>query len=242
MSDAGPAHLSVHRLKARIVTAGATIARPTQLPVRDLVVAGWTGRDATHVQAHIRELQAIGVAPPKRVPMFYRVSADRLTTAATIDVVGRHSTCEVEFILLQHGRQLLVGLGSDHTDRQVERIGVTVSKQLCPKPVAAEFWRWRDVQPHWDALSLRCFATVDGVELFYQQGAVTAMLPPHELLERYQSEGGDRFAPGTAMFCGTLSAIHKVVWAQSYRLELHDPILQRSLVHAYAVRALPIVD
>jgi hypothetical protein len=242
MSDAGLAHPSVHRLKARIVTAGATIARPTQLPVRDLVVAGWTGRDATHVQAHIRELQAIGVAPPKRVPMFYRVSADHLTTAATVDVVGFHSTGEAEFVLLQHGRELLVGLGSDHTDRQVERIDVTLSKQLCPKPVAAEFWRWRDVQPHWDALSLRSFATVDGIELLYQQGHVTAMLPPQELIDRYRHESGDSFAAGTAMFCGTLTAIHKVVWAQSYRLELHDPILQRGLVHAYAVRTLPIVD
>ena len=29
-----------------------------------------------------------------------------------------------------------VGLGSDHTDRKVESYSVTVSKQMCDKPIA----------------------------------------------------------------------------------------------------------
>ena len=43
-------------------------------------------------------------------------------------------------MLLQHAGRLWVGTGSDHTDREVEKYGVTVSKQMCDKPVAPVFW------------------------------------------------------------------------------------------------------
>ena len=39
------------------------------VPVHTLVIAGWTGRDAAKVQAHIDELAAIGVKPPANVPV-----------------------------------------------------------------------------------------------------------------------------------------------------------------------------
>ena len=32
--------------------------------------------------------------------------------------------------------RIFVGLGSDHTDRKVEAYSVTVSKQMCDKPMA----------------------------------------------------------------------------------------------------------
>ena len=42
--------------------------------VRELVVAGWTGRDVAALEKHIRELEAIGVKRPKTTPIFYRVA------------------------------------------------------------------------------------------------------------------------------------------------------------------------
>ena len=51
--------------------------------------------------------------------------------------------------------KLWVGTGSDHTDREVEKYGVTVSKQMCEKPMAPAFWAYDDVAPHWDRLMLR---------------------------------------------------------------------------------------
>jgi hypothetical protein len=40
--------------------------------VKSLVVAGWTGRNVAALEAHIKELEAIGVKRPKTVPIFYR--------------------------------------------------------------------------------------------------------------------------------------------------------------------------
>src|SRR5258708_28829629 len=41
------------------------------------------------------------------------------------------------------------------TDREVETYGVTVSKQMCDKPLAPLFWPYDEVAPHWDRLMLR---------------------------------------------------------------------------------------
>jgi len=34
--------------------------------------------------------------------------------------------------------------GRDHTDRKAETIGVSLSKQLCAKPVPAKSWRYSE--------------------------------------------------------------------------------------------------
>jgi hypothetical protein len=132
-----------------------TRARTEDIAVDQAVIAGWTGRDPIAVEKHIRELEALGVKRPATTPIFYRVSASRLTTADTIEAVGESSGGEVEFVLLQHGGRLWVGAGSDHTDREVETYGVTVSKQMCEKPIAPVFWPYEEVAAHWDRLTLR---------------------------------------------------------------------------------------
>ena len=62
------------------------------IAIKQLVVAGWTGRDAEAMEHHIRELEALGVKRPAATPMFYRVSSDRLTTQAHIEASGRASS------------------------------------------------------------------------------------------------------------------------------------------------------
>jgi len=164
-------------------------AAAREVGIDDAVVAGWTGRDAAAVEKHIAELEALGVKRPATTPIFYRVSAARLTTATEIEVVGRHSGGEVEFVLLQHGGRMWVGAGSDHTDREVETYGVTVSKQMCDKPVAPVFWAFDDVAPHWDRLILRAHVIENGERKIYQEGPVAAMLKPFDLIERALAAG-----------------------------------------------------
>ncbi|HEY4919758.1 MAG TPA: DUF2848 domain-containing protein [Xanthobacteraceae bacterium] len=206
--------------------------------IDDAVVAGWTGRDAAAVEKHIRELEAIGVKRPASTPIFYRVSAARLTTDAEIEVVGETSGGEVEFVLLQHGGRLWVGTGSDHTDRAVETYGVTVSKQMCDKPLAATFWAFDEVAPHWDKLVLRAHVPESGARVLYQEGSVAAMLDPRDLISRYAKDG---LADSTLMFCGTLAAKGGVRPTTEFSFELEDPVKGRKIAHAYTSRTLPIL-
>lgn len=216
-----------------------THARAAEVAIEQAVIAGWTGRDPIAVEKHITELEALGVKRPATTPIFYRVSASRLTTADTIEAVGESSGGEVEFVLLQYGGRLWVGAGSDHTDRAVEAYGVTVSKQMCEKPIAPVFWAYDDVAAHWDHLILRAHVAADGTRALYQEGAVSAMMHPMDLIARHR---GERSLPkGTIMFCGTLGARGGVRPTREFAFELEDPVLGRKIAHAYRVRTLPVL-
>ena len=206
--------------------------------VNDAVIAGWTGRDANAVEKHIKELEALGVKRPATTPIFYRVAAARLTTDDTIEAVGESSGGEVEFVLLQDAGRLWVGAGSDHTDREVEKYGVTVSKQLCDKPIASVFWSYEEVAPHWDELILRAHVIEGGKSALYQEGAVTAMMHPQALLEKHSSTS---LRDGTLLFGGTLAAHGGVRPTSEFSFELEDPVLGRKIAHRYRVRILPIL-
>jgi hypothetical protein len=209
------------------------------VPIRELVIAGWTGRDRDAVQRHIAELEALGVKRPTTTPAYYHVSAARLTTAPSIDVVGEQSSGEVEFVLLQWEGCLWVGIGSDHTDRTVETYNVAVSKQMCEKPLAPVIWPLNDVADHWDQIFTRSWVEENGRETLYQEGPVSAMLAPLELAQGHF--GTEGLSEGSMMFCGTHAAHGGIRPSQNFRFEMLDPILKRSISHAYTVRTLPLL-
>jgi hypothetical protein len=199
------------------------------MDIKALVIAGWTGRDEAALRKHIKELEEIGVKPPKTTPIFYRVSANLFCHSDAIQVSGPDTSGEVEFVLIKN-EDLRVAVGSDHTDRKAETIGVSLSKQLCAKPVSRESWRYEEVRPHWEKLVLRAWA--DG-EL-YQEGPVSAMRAPEDLLQRYPLQ------PGWAMFGGTLAAKGGIRPAGRFAMELEDPVLRRKLRHEYRIQVLPV--
>ncbi len=213
--------------------------RPMTIRVEQAVVAGWTGRDPVARDKHIAELEAIGIARPASTPIFYRVSARRLATAARIEVSGSDSSGEVEFVLFAAGGRTYVGTGSDHTDRKVETYSVTVSKQMCDKPVAPVLWALDEVVDHWDSMILRAHAVIDGARVLYQQGTLDAMLPVRDLLQR--GFGSERLPDGVAMFGGTFAAIGGIRPASRFEFELEDPLLKRAIRHGYDVIELPVL-
>jgi hypothetical protein len=214
---------------------------PRSIEISQLVIAGWTGREKAAVEKHIAELAAIGVKRPRKVPVFYRVAASLLTAAREVEVVGENSSGEVEFVLVSAPGALYVGVGSDHTDRKVEAYGVTVSKQMCPKPIGGELWPFDQLDSHWDRLILRSHVTRQGRRRLYQEGEVSQMLAPRELIARFSGPAGS-LSPGTAMFCGTLAVQGEIGGGERFEIELHDAVRNRSLRHEYAVRTLAIAD
>jgi hypothetical protein len=212
--------------------------RRVEMPVRDLVLAGWTGRDKAAMEHHIAELEALGVKRPATTPIYYRASAARVTTEPAIEVVGTDTSGEVEFVLAALGDEMLVGVGSDHTDRKAETYGVTLSKQLCEKPVAPTFWPLADVIDHWDDMIVRAFITTGGKRELYQEGPLARMLPPQELI---RGCSGDAVLPdGTVLFGGTLAAIGAIRGADHFAGELEDPRLRRRISFGYDVHCLPV--
>ena len=213
---------------------------PLTLPIDQAVIAGWTGRDPVARDKHIAELEAIGIARPASTPIYYRVSARRITTTDSIEVCGGDSSGEVEFVLIGWQGRIFVGLGSDHTDRKVEAYSVTVSKQMCDKPIAKSFWAYDACAPHWDKLVLRSFIPEKGARVLYQEGAVAGMLSPEDLIGRY-TNGGKALAEGTLMFCGTFAAKGGIRPADRFDYEIEDPVLGARISGGYAIKTLPVL-
>lgn len=209
------------------------------LSLETAVIAGWTGRNQVAVEKHIRELEALGVKRPATTPIFYRVASARITTAEHIQVSGTDSSGEVEFVLTKIRGRLCVGVGSDHTDRVIETVGVTVSKQMCDKPIGSTFWPLDEVHGHWSALVLRSWIHEHGERRLYQEGSVEAMLDPLDLISRWEG-GGDTLPDHTLMFCGTLPAIGEIRQSSVFETELHDTRLGRTIRHRYAIDNLPV--
>ncbi len=211
---------------------------PLTLPIDQAVIAGWTGRDPVARDKHIAELEAIGIARPASTPIYYRVAARRLTTEDSIEVSGTETSGEVEFVLIGWQGRIFVGVGSDHTDRKVETYSVTVSKQMCDKPIAPVLWELEEVAGHWDQMILRSHAWIDGARVLYQEGTLDGMLPVEELIQR--GFGSTGLPDGCAMFGGTFAAIGGIRPASRFDFELEDPVLKRNIRYGYDVITLPV--
>ena len=220
-------------------TVHGKTAKPVGAAFDNLIVAGWTGRDVTALEHHIQELAALGVPRPSSVPVFYRASVSLLTQTCRLQVLGDDTSGEVEPVLFGLPDGMYLGVGSDHTDRKAEAMGVALSKQLCGKVVSEELWRFDDVAAHWDRLVIRSFATINGQRLLYQEGALAGMRTPSDLLSLY--DGSAALKANTAMFCGTVAAIGGIRPASRFEMELQDPVMGRALKHGYEIVALPVV-
>lgn len=216
-------------------------ARDLTFGAQQLVIAGWVGRDTAAMEAHIRELEEIGVNRPRATPMYYRLASSLLTQAPIIEVAGRESTGEAEVVLLRAADGYWISLGSDHTDRKLEAVGVTLSKQVCAKPVARQCWHLDDLREHWDRIVLQSTILQDGRPQLYQHGTLSELRTPGSLLDQFLTSGNG-FPEGSAMFCGTVPVHGGFRFSESVTLELTDPVLGRRLQHTYAVKPLEIVD
>jgi len=214
--------------------------RPLEFTVRRLLNAGYVGRDHQAVQAHIDELSLEGIPPPSAVPVLFRLASDNITTAERIEVLGGETSGEIEYVLLAQKDELLVGVGSDHTDRALEKHDLAKSKQICKNVVSRQVWRYQDVKDHWDELTLASWVRQadDAGEVLYQKTALSAILPPEELLGLVRSRLGND-SEGLVIFSGTIPVISgRLVFASHFRGELRDPRTGQSLTVAYQAARL----
>jgi len=130
--------------------------------VHSLLNAGWAGRRTEQVAAHARELQGLGVAPPSRVPITIPLARSLLTQGPEVEVYSPGSSGEVEYVLVVTGGRIGLTAGSDHTDREAERVSVEWSKRLYPNVVAPIVWDLADVAAHVDDLRLRAWVRRGG--------------------------------------------------------------------------------
>jgi hypothetical protein len=184
-----------------------------------VVVAGYTGRDRQLVEEHIDELARAGIPRPTAVPAFYSVSPQRVACPATTLAAGPHSSGEVEPVLVVTPQGWWVGVGSDHTDRLLERRDVAESKRHGTKVLGEQVIPYESVADRWDRLCLRSFA--DGH--LYQEGRLEDLLAPEDLLAQAISALGSQ-PTALMLFMGTVAVRDGALrYAREFAGELFDP-------------------
>lgn len=225
------------RFEVTELSGGVTVV---DVDIQQVVIGGWTGRDAAAVQHHIDELAEIGVPGPSETPLFYRVGRDLLTQSSVIQTVGDGGSGEVEAVVIGTESGMILAAGSDHTDRNAESYSIPLSKQLCAKPVSTQAWRLEDVIDGWDDIALEADQDRGGVMVEYQRGPLAACRRPEDLIQRYTD--GANLAVGTALFCGTIPVIGGIAGGDAFTMRLVDPARGRTLEHSYKIDVLPIIS
>lgn len=169
--------------------------------VRRLIAAGFTGRDPSR---HIEELRQLGVEPPRSVPVFFELAPRWVTVEDVVISPSPQCSGEAEPVLLLRSDSIqdaLVTVGSDVTDRVMERQSIAIAKEA-PKPVSASTWFYPEVAAMWDRLALKSW--VDNGPEPYQTGTLDEFLPPEAILEHLcRTIGGS--LQDTVLFLGTLT-------------------------------------
>lgn len=198
---------------------------------------GYAGRDRAVVRAHVDELAAMGVDGPKHIPAIYPVANSLICSDHLIQVQHDVTSGEVEFSLMMSDGKQYVTIGSDHSDRDLEKTSVPWAKQVYPNVVAREVWDYDEVKDHWDDIMMRCWVWKDGVRTLYQEGKVAEILSPEELIAEVKAIAGDDLESCT-IFSGTLPTIGGMICGDRYDMELEDPKLGRKLATQYRVERL----
>lgn len=227
--------LNIHRLKG---------CQRSLFEIRRLINAGFVGRDQSAVRAHLEELAREGIEPPAHVPMLFPVLRSSLTTSNQIEVVGERTSGEAEFVLLLTDKSVYVGVGSDHTDRELETLSMLNSKQVCPNVLSRDVWDFEEMREQWDRITLRSWVRntpQDPLEL-YQASTLSAILPADEILQLVRNRTASPDLSGTVIFSGTVPIVtQEMVFGTEFQCELFDPVLNRSLRCEYSISRLDYI-
>ena len=208
--------------------------------MRRMVNAGYTGRDQEKVRNHIEELKKEGVPAPESTPTAYGMITQLLYFKDEIEVVSERTSGEAEYILLCSGEEVYVGVGSDHTDRELESVSIIKSKQVCPNIMSDRLWRLKEIRKDWDEIILRGWVkNEEGERVLYQEALLSAMMIPEDLMDFVKNKPIDKSLEGTMIFSGTIPILTgKFVYGSYFEAELFHPRSGRKLNCSYQIRVL----
>ena len=228
MEDAGASAATID-----VVVEGKLGRTERNLAVRRMVNLGSATRKSEAAVAHQQEVAKDGIFIAFEVPAprIYPIGTHALTTGGAVEVHGSDTSGEVEIVLLQADR-LYVGVGSDHTDRALERTSIIWSKQACANVLAPALWPYDDVADIWDRFVLKSW--VDGRP--YQDVGTAAFLRPEDMLRTVRERAPGLPPRDLMIFGGTFVSLDKKLgFGKRWEFALEDPVSGRAIRHGYDV-------
>jgi len=206
--------------------------------VRKMINGGLSSRNQEAAQKHLDEIRREGInIKVEKTPIFFPKLPDRITTSNIVEVLVGSRTCgEAEPVLLFDKDNMYVAVGSDHSDRELEKHDLVVSKQMCPNVISKKVWRYEDIKGHWDDIILRGWVVeADGKRQLYQEGKLGAFMAVEDFLNKTK-EHVEEDLTGTVIFVGTVPTLGgKLIYTPGFEAELVDEHTGRTLTCAYTI-------
>lgn len=210
---------------------------PLTLEYERVFAIGYAGRNIEKTMEHIKELERdLGVPAPKKIPTIFQCGNYVLTQEKDLAFVGEKTCGEVEYVIVMKEGKIYIGLGSDHTDRELEAQSVPKAKQICAKAICPVLWDYEEIKDHWDTIGLNSWQTVGGREAPYQKGKLADILPVETILGEMTARVGD--VDNCIIFSGTVPVLDGFCYGSNFRYEMVDEVLGRKLTSDYNVIAI----
>jgi hypothetical protein len=87
---------------------------------------------------------------------------------------------------------------------------------------------------------MKSYIIKDGERTLYQEGSVTEMINPHDLIKKYEDTAKTSFADNDIMYGGTFPAIGGIQYSSCFEFEIVDPLLDRKISHKYDIDIIDI--
>ncbi len=205
-----------------------------KLKPRHVYIVGYSGRDMESTMAHIKELEEqLGVAPPKAIPTIFEVSRETVTKDDDLFFVDDMTSGEAEYVIIKKDGKLYIGAGSDHTDRRLESVSITKSKQVCLKPISKVFWEYDEIKDHMDDIKINSKSA--GKD--YQSGTLGDILPVEKILDVLEERLGD--VDNCIIYAGTIPLLGDFMYDDNFYIELIDEKLDRKITVDYNITVIP---
>ena len=194
---------------------------------------GSATRDPDAAIAHQDEVSKSGIFIASNVPAprIYPIGLHALDTQSTVFVQSEKTSGEVE-IVIHVGKEIHVGVGSDHTDRALETVSIPGSKQACVNHLATVFWPWEEIAETWDNCILRSWVN----DRLYQEVGVDKFLSPPDILAVLKERVTNLPKQNFMVYCGTYVSVDKALgYGNDWRYQLAAPQLNRQIDAQYDV-------
>lgn len=197
-------------------------------------VVGYSGSNKEKIYEHIKELEEqLNVAPPKKIPTIFEVSKEMLTQDKNLYFVGEKTSGECEFVIIMKNSKIYIGLGSDHSDRELEALSVPKAKQICLKPISSDIWEYDEIKDHFSQIKLS--AKSDSED--YQIGTLADIISVEEILKELNKSLGK--VDNCIIYSGTVPLVSGYKYGKNFYLELNDQILGRKISFDYDINIVP---
>lgn len=222
------------------------------IDVGSVAGARYASRDLEGTRAKLDSLLAQGKSATRTNPSIFRIGRYLLTQSEEFEVQGPLTGGEVEIVAIRNGDEILISVGSDQCDRELDPLFQDKPKQMCPHPLAHAAWPYDEVRDHWDDLQLYGHVVV-GEHVVPVQESTAAVLVDLEYLLAMDEVVA---LPDPAfLYCGAVAFLSSAAETatrlhlpeetalgvgDAFLVRLHDPVLGRTIEHQFS--AVPLGD